>query len=185
MMRGCVLGIDYSVTCPAVCSYTESATEWWVNYKLHGKPYRNIPSVHWSPSTVSGDLPRFLELTQWVLDIVTTAAPICIVLEDYAFGASGRLTQLSENMGILKSRLYEQFLHIPLHVIAPTTMKKFATGKGNATKDDVCAFFVQQEPRAAEWAKVCHPKAKKITSPMADIADSYFLALYGYRHFLS
>ena len=179
-----VLGIDYSVTCPALCLTDGKTHRWWVNYKLSGKPYQELPNIIWSPSTTEGEIPRFVELANWVLAVVTATQPTLIVLEDYAFGAMGRLTQLSENAGTLKVKLYEQYGRIPLHVVAPTTMKKFATGRGIATKDDIWAAFIQREPHAESWAKLCHPKAMRIGSPVADIADAYFLAQYGRTHFL-
>lgn len=175
-----VLGIDYSVTCPALCLTNGSSHRWWVNYKLHGKPYKDLPSVCWTPSTTEGEVTRFLELAEWVSRVVRETSPAHIILEDYAFSRAGRLTQLGENGGILKAELFRHHAAIPLHVVAPTAMKKFATGKGIATKDIVWDAFIKREPHAAEWAKICHPKSDKITSPVSDIADAYFLAHYGY-----
>jgi hypothetical protein len=179
-----VLGIDYSVTCPACCVIADGQIPvWWVNYKLHGKPFKDLPRVTWTPSTTEGDMPRFAELAEWVRKILQQEQPDLVVLEDYAFAASGRITQLAENGGILKYMLYEFTPDVILQVVAPTTMKKFATGKGTATKDIIWTAFLHREPYAASWQKVCHPKALGIGSPMADIADSYFLAHYGRHHF--
>lgn len=177
-----VIGIDYSYKCPSVCALDNSA-EWFVNYKKDGHPYPKLPTVDFIQSSADEGIPRFIELANWVLNIVKTKMPSCIVLEDYAFGANGRLTQLSENAGTLKVKLYEQFPMIPLHIVAPSTIKKFATGKGTATKDDMWKSFIETFPHAESWAKLCHPKATKIGSPMGDIADSYFLAKYGVNHY--
>lgn len=174
-----VLGIDYSVTCPACCLLDDDTKRWWVNYKKQGKPYQPLPNVEWSVSILDEEFPRFIELRDWVNRIVSEVCPELMVLEDYAFGAMGRLTQLSENAGIMKCMLHENYAHIPLKVVAPTTMKKFATGRGIATKDDIWAAFVKQEPDKKGWQKLCHPKALHVGSPIADIADSYFLAQYG------
>ena len=177
-----VVGIDYSYTCPAVCVLSETP-RWFVHYKKDGKPYPDLPLVTWSRSATTDEIPRFIELATWVLDIVTVVQPDFVVLEDYAFGAAGRLTQLSENAGTLKVKLYEHYPQLPLHVVAPTTMKKFATGRGIATKDDIWAAFIKRWPDYAEWAKLCHPKSLRVGSPVADIADSYFLADYGQQHY--
>lgn len=177
-----ILGIDYSVTCPALCLTDGSTHQWWVNYKLHGKPFKPLPSVEWTASTTEGELPRFLELAEWVARVVKKTSPSHIVLEDYAFSRAGRLTQLGENAGILKAELFRNFPKIPFHIVGPTVMKKFACGKGIATKDDIWAAFLKREPHAAEWSTICHPKALRIGSPVADIADSYFLAQYGHHH---
>lgn len=180
-----VLGIDYSLSCPALCFLDpDRGPQWWVHYKLHGKPYKPIPRITWTPSTTVGEIPRYIELAQWVLQIVDQQRPSHIILEDYAFGASGRLTQLSENAGTLKVKLFETFPTIPVHVVAPTSMKKFATGKGNATKDIIWEAFVATFPEGKDWHTHCHPKAKKIGSPAGDIADAYFLAQYGVVHYV-
>lgn len=178
-----VIGIDYSYTCPAVCVHTETHASWYVHYKKTGKAYPSLPGVQWSVSSVIGEIPRYLELAAWVVEIVRTHEPDVVVLEDYAFGANGRLTQLSENAGTLKVKLYETFPHVPLHIVAPTTMKKFATGRGTAKKEDVWASFIHRHPEKVTWTTQCHPKATRVTSPLSDIADAYFLAYYGHTHF--
>ena len=179
-----VLGIDYSVSCPACCHLDNwGAARWWVNYKLTGRPYRPLPGVSWTPSTTLGEIPRIIELSKWVCEIVKEVTPTHIVLEDYAFNASGKITYLSENVGAMKVRLYEFFPDIPLFLVAPTTMKKFATGRGIATKDEIWTAFVKHNPDREYWAAHCHPKARKISSPTADIADSFFLAQYGRTYF--
>lgn len=181
-----ILGIDYSYTCPAVCAVNAVTdhVEWFVHYKKEGKPYPPLPTVRWSVSEATTEVERYLELARWVVDVVYLTTPKLIVLEDYAFSANGRITQLSENAGTLKVKLFERYPDVPLKIVAPTTMKKFATGRGIATKDDVWNAFVAQRPDAAQWAKLCHPKAVKIGSPTADIADAYFLAQYGRTYLL-
>lgn len=177
-----ILGIDYSYTCPALCALSTTPM-WFVHYKKDGKPYPELPHVEFRRSTATSEVMRYLELADWVLNVVHRMRPDMIVLEDYAFGANGRLTQLSENAGTLKVKLYEHYPQIPLHIVAPTTMKKFATGRGIATKDDIWAAFIHRMPEAAPWAALCHPKATHIGSPVGDIADAYFLAQYGYTHY--
>jgi len=178
-----IIGIDYSMVCPSVCAYNGTDSSWYVNYKKPGLPYPNLPNVYFTRSYEDKEIPRYIELANWVVSIVQQHVVSFIVLEDYAFGANGRLTQLSENAGTLKVKLYENCPSIPLHVVAPTTMKKFATGKGTATKDIVWESFVKEYPLATSWPSICHPRAEKIHSPLSDIADSYFLAKYGEHHY--
>jgi len=180
-----ILGIDYSFTCPAVCAFTQDRPKWFVHYKKEGRPYSALPNVTWSISNATTEIKRYIELAEWVLDIMRLMSPTCVVLEDYAFAANGRITQLSENTGTLKVKLYEHYPNVPVHIVAPSTIKKFATGRGIATKDDIWAAFIQREPQTEAWAKLCHPKAIRIGSPVTDIADAYFLAQYGRTHFLS
>lgn len=174
-----IIGIDYSYTCPAVCVYNGAESSWYVNYKKTGLSYPDLPNVNFTRSYEDKEIPRYIELANWVVSIVQQHVVSYIVLEDYAFGANGRLTQLSENAGTLKVKLYEQCPTVPLYIVAPTRMKKFAAGKGTAIKDMVWESFIKEYPTAAPWPSMCHPRAEKIHSPLSDIADSYFLAKYG------
>ncbi len=183
MKSPCVLGVDYSINCPAVCAIgVATAPVWWVNYRRAGKSYPHIESIHWTHSDIDDPIRRYLELAQWVSSIVTTIQPDLVVLEDYAFGAPGRLTALGENMGILKAQLHVYHATVPVHVVGPRTMKKFATASGNASKDDIWAAFTRTFPHAHGWHTTCHPKMTTVGSPMADVADAYFLAQYGATH---
>jgi len=183
-----VLGIDYSVNCPAVCliDTTTETPKWFVNYrKIDGNPYPDLgKEVQWTRSTTKDELTRFIDLADWVAKIQDDNAADLIVIEDYGFSASGRMTQLAENMGILKAELRGLCDPVTVHVVAPTSMKKFATGSGRADKDMIWSSFIKVFPQYAVWQSLCHPKAKKVISPAADIADSYFLAQYGRSFFL-
>lgn len=178
-----VLGIDYSITSPALCLHDGSTQpQWWVNYKPKTKtPYPPLPNVEWRSSIAINDVHRYSELALWVSGIVETVRPDMIVLEDYAFQAAGRITALAENGGALKLTLHHIHDEIPLFVVAPTSMKKFATGSGRAQKEDIWASFVARFPDTHTWPGIIAPKCKtgKINSPLADIADAYFLADYG------
>lgn len=58
-----------------------------------------------------------------------------IGIEGYARGASNRREEAGELGGILRVMFYE--FQLPWLDIAPSQIKKFATGKGNAPKDHV------------------------------------------------
>ena len=64
-----------------------------------------------------------------------------IMLEGYSMGAKGRIFDIGEATGIFKLYLSNQKVN-PL-IIAPTQVKKLATGKGNANKFQMLEkFFV-------------------------------------------
>lgn len=176
-----VLGIDYSLNCPALCLVdTESPgiLRWYVNYRKPGNAYPPIPEVEWVHSQVSGDIARFIELAEWVCSVVDCVKPDAIAMEDYAFGASGNITKLAENAGLCKVELYKRFPKIPFVLVGPTQMKKYATTKGNAKKELIWECFAKKFPQYDAWPKLCHPKAVSLGSPCADIADSYYIAEY-------
>lgn len=59
-----------------------------------------------------------------------------IFTEDYAFSANGRITDIAEVLGAIKYSLPET---CHMEVVAPTSLKKAVTGKGNASKEKVIA----------------------------------------------
>ena len=55
-----------------------------------------------------------------------------VVIEDYAFSRSNRAHQMGELGGVIRHSLAKA---VKLVAVSPTTLKKFATGKGNASKE--------------------------------------------------
>lgn len=65
------------------------------------------------------------------------------VLEGYSFGSKGRsVFDIGELGGVIKLMLHER--GIPFAIVAPTTLKKYATGKGNSPKDAVLVQAVRR-----------------------------------------
>ena len=61
-------------------------------------------------------------------------------------------------------------------MIAPTALKKFAAGKGNADKCVMHAAFKEQT--GIDLMVSMEKESKDCGSPVSDIVDSYFLARY-------
>jgi len=191
MSQVSVLGIDYSISSPGLCLYNGDTYQWWVKYLPKGKEFTSpANNVTFTPYPDVEGIPRYLGLTNWVeqvlADNILSSYPIKYVwMEDYAFGANGRLTQLAENAGILKARLHQNWPTICFKTIAPGTLKKFATGSGHAKKEQMWESFVKDYPDAVGWPKIVFPKSKslKIPSPLNDLADAFYLARYGYSFF--
>ena len=104
------------------------------------------------------------------MEIIDTYETDKIILEDYAYAATGRVFNIGENTGILKYRLRNKANIIS---VAPTEVKKFATGKGNAGKSDMLDAFIKQtnvDPRdILEYYG---------ENPISYIVDSYFMCNY-------
>lgn len=60
-----------------------------------------------------------------------------VVLEGYSFASINQAHQIGELGGVVRLALYENSVRFAL--VAPTSLKKFATGKGNAKKPDMLA----------------------------------------------
>jgi Holliday junction resolvasome RuvABC endonuclease subunit len=76
----------------------------------------------------------------WILDELWTIvdrspSPDLAVIEGYAYAASARREVLGELGGVIRWNLYTN--DIPFVVVAPSTLKKFATGKGTGGKAGV------------------------------------------------
>lgn len=65
-----------------------------------------------------------------------------VVLEGYAFARENQAHQLGELGGVLRVALHEAGL--PFVVLAPSKLKLYATGKGNAKKEEVLAEAVRR-----------------------------------------
>jgi len=72
--------------------------------------------------------------TVWTTDLV--------VLEGYSYGSPNQAHPIGELGGVVRVGLWEA--GIPFHVVAPTTIKMFACGKGNAKKEDVLLAAVRR-----------------------------------------
>jgi len=98
----------------------------------------------------------------------------CFV-EGYSFGSVGRVFQIAENTGVLKYRIAHQ-QEIPLQTFAPTEIKKFATGKGNANKEAMGDAFIFDT--GVDILAQCDiiPKSNAIN----DIVDAYYIAKLGF-----
>jgi hypothetical protein len=94
-----------------------------------------------------------------------------ILIEDYAFAAKGRVFNLAENCGLLKYLLYKNGYNFS--TVAPSVIKKYATGKGNANKEAMwLAFF---ELTGIDLIDIYGPVSRRLLSPVTDIIDAYYL----------
>lgn len=96
-----------------------------------------------------------------------------IAIEGYSMGSVGAVFNIAENTGVLKHRLFQE--KIKWMEVPPSTLKKHATGKGNADKLMMYEKFV--EITSIDPRKMLDSKAR-LGSPFTDIADSYHLANY-------
>lgn len=74
---------------------------------------------------------------------VRPPGPDLVVVEDYALGAPGRLSlvRLGEIGGIVRTWLFEQ--DWPIVLVSPSSVKRFATGNGNASKEQMIARAIE------------------------------------------
>jgi crossover junction endodeoxyribonuclease RuvC len=76
---------------------------------------------------------RLIILKNKLLSIVQDFKVEFIFMEGYSYGSHGKTFEIGELCGIYKVLLHE--LNIPTIIVPPTTLKMYATGKGNAPKN--------------------------------------------------
>ena len=112
----------------------------------------------------------YLEKNKWMYDgifkFINNAEYVAI--EDYAFGAKGRVFNIAEFTGGLKLKLYENDYKTRLYDIG--SIKMFATTNGNSQKDVMQEYF-EKEKDIPNLSNL--PDGK---SPKADVIDAYFIA---------
>lgn len=170
-------GIDYSLTSPSVCVHEgdewnpENCKFYFFKKKAEwGKQFRGRDYPDWTV-----DMQRYQNLTSWVMGIVQDHKVDKAFIEDYAFGATGRVFHIAENTGLMKYGLYVS--KIPYDTYAPGAIKKFATGKGNAKKAQMMESFVAETGiKIFDILKV----KEGSETPASDIVDAYFICKMGF-----
>lgn len=174
-----IVGIDYSMTCPALTIRVDG--EFFVPVSYFLSPTKKnegtgrIGDLVWRGDPYpeySSQEARFNAISSWALSLCMGAD--LVVIEDYAMGAKGRVFHLGENCGLLKHKLWHNGLRFT--VIAPTSLKKFATGKGNADK---CAMVEAFGKKTGIDLRPELGGGRDCGSPVSDVVDSWFLADYG------
>jgi Holliday junction resolvasome RuvABC endonuclease subunit len=177
-------GIDYSLTSPSICIYNGdenkfnfdkcnifflSKTKKYSNYS-----HKNIDGQE-NYSDFSCPEQRYDFISDWAMDILISNDIQKITLEDYSYGSTGKVFHIAENTGLLKWKLWQS--EIKIEVVAPTAVKKFASGKGNADKERMYESFLEETSRNLN--EELESKSKKIGNPISDIVDSYYICKMG------
>lgn len=178
------------MSCPAMCVFTpkHDGDDFTFDFcqfyfvtdtkKYAGKFYNNhIEGYHFDyAKECTGQMDRFDTLSDFFMAVLSTTEVQEVALEDYAMRAKGQVFHIGENTGILKYKLWASG-HIT-HVYAPTAIKKSATSKGTAKKEDMYAAFLKET--GVDLALAIGYDKKEIASPLADIVDAYFVAKHHY-----
>ena len=178
-------GIDYSSSCPAACAMNQidGRPEFWYA-QSKAKPLPDVTAVF---------IPEYADVEHRNIDrarhlavsclawIKTLTSPEPIMMEGYAFSATGMTYQIGENAGILKYELSNAGYQV--YTVPPTVVKKFATGSGAAQKHKMTLAFLEAYPEAKTWVSTLFPRfvvgeSSPGRSPLADLADSYWIAKY-------
>lgn len=177
-----IAGIDYSLNSPCVCTMMNGKMLFGVSNKngKHAKHYSHIKKIfesvgdclieyHLGEFHTSHLMKEYATKAMAISHFLSLPAITKVYIEDYAYSRNNSSsTPLIEATGILKCALQAQ--GIEYQTVSIQTIKKFATGKGNATKDMMYEAWVKD-------TGIELPNPGK--SPSADIVDAYYIYKLG------
>lgn len=179
-MSDVYVGIDYSLTSPATAVIVEDKV--YVHAYTTPKKVGITTEKNWEITleeypVYSCEQERHKLLALRTLEFIEqyTYNPL-IRIEGYSYGSSGKVFNLAENCGQLKQLIFEEGLIDRLSIISPSTLKKYANGKGNANKILMYESFVEQTGMNLKEIIGDKSKEEKVGSPTSDIVDAWFIA---------
>ena len=176
-----IAGIDYSLRSPCVCVFAGLENETFTfdrctfYFLTDTKKYatfflKNIYGERFQDW--NQDFQRYKSIADWTMDKVMGCEQIA--LEGYSMGSKGKVFHIAENTGVLKYKIYNA--GVPLEIIPPTSLKKFATGKGNSDKDAMHQKFMRDS--GIDLKSRITPDKTKVGNPVSDIVDSYYICKF-------
>ena len=187
------VGIDYSYTSPSITilnSETQKVTSFalWHNKKLPDQENlksNNLTIIlnHYDDIVPKDctDIKRYTHLADWTIKNINQMKSehpdheIHLAIEGYSLGSRlGSLFNIAENGGILKYKILTEVKPDVFEIYPPTTIKKYATGKGNAKKPDMARAYTTT---TGDIIHMMLGKSNPDSNPASDIVDSYFIAL--------
>ena len=171
------IGIDYSLSSPAVCvfqavdkefSYDKCSFHFLTSSKKMEVNFPNIKGTRHLEYTSEEE--RYDNISNWVMNIVHSNKPDTVLIEGYSMGSTGRVFNIGENCGLLKHKLFKS--DYKYQVMPPTQIKKLATGKGNANKELMQTAFVEET--GVDIKKLLN-MTDKAWNPSSDIIDAYYI----------
>lgn len=152
------MGIDQSFTSTGTCLVDETGSVVGVGVITSNKTLDSFE--------------RAWTISQYILSVVFEYKPLNVGIEGLAFGGVGDATrQLAGLQYTIVNSLRKQ-ASIDCCIVAPTTVKKFATTKGKASKQEM----VDALPKEVLGAIL--EKNYKKTTGLYDVTDAYFIAMY-------
>lgn len=113
---------------------------------------------------------RWDKISNWGIDYLKKCD--YILIEGYSFASSSQAAfQIAEHASIWKNKIYKNS-DIKYTIKAPTEIKKFATGKGNANKEFMYdSFTAKTGIKLRDYFNL----TEKQWEPMAGVIDSYYM----------
>lgn len=136
-----VVGLDLSLTCSGICVMTPTS----------------IGTYAVTTKADAGRYARLIEITDEIRSYLFRAD--LVVVEELPVGGRNMtsVVRIAELHGVIGTQLLA--LDIPTARVAPTLLKKFVTGKGNAKKDELRLAIFKKWDFEAKTADECEAYA--------------------------
>lgn len=168
-------GVDFSYTSPAV-TIDNNGELTFIAFKQKKKQVSLAPNLlllnypEWST-----DQERYHKITEIIYTHIRDVDVINI--EGYSYGsAAGAVFNIAEATGTLKHKLF--MAGKSWNVVAPSELKKFATGKGNSKKRAMVNAAKEKGINLYPYFDIEDDGGEKIVKPIDDIIDSYWLSQF-------
>lgn len=179
-----IIGIDPSINCTGICIYDTVSND-NIYYMISSKETRKMKQfsnshiyiLTYSKSDVK-KLPysekeckkfdNIYIICKMIETILQSYNDVEVIMEGVSYGSVGSAALV--DLSFLNSALRMTFksLDIPMKIVSPTSLKKFACANGQAEKDIMIDAWKRMDKN------IVNVKEIKID----DLADSYFLAHY-------
>jgi len=113
---------------------------------------------------------RAYEITVHITQLIAKYDPDIIAIEGLAFSMRGNATRDLAGLQFVIVTYLQEVLNTEVDIIAPLTVKKFATGSGNAKKEDMISHLPE------DALDLFLATGVKKTTGLADLADAYWIA---------
>ena len=151
---------EYKTTDIKFLGFTQKKKLEYHSENLHicllGKDYSDYP-YHYRGKIILDFIKKYYDISN--IDFMA--------IEDYAFGANGHVFNIAETIGSIKNEFYVS--NIPYKKYPPSTIKQFATGKGNSDK-----VFMGMAFRGLQNGLLTN--LEDYVSPKGDLVDSFWIA---------
>ena len=176
-----VAGVDFSISSPGVVVMVCDDASLDI-LRCHYKGYTDVLKTKaldknldfYKRATFDSDIRRFdfisQDITNYIASFNDEKECVYVGIEGYAMGSSkGLVFNIAEATGMLKLKLWNSGYN--MRIYDPNSIKKFATGKGNADKTVMGDFFIADE--SSYKPQLDH--LKNYDSPKGDIVDAYWI----------
>lgn len=176
-----IAGIDYSMTSPGMTIADTKKPFVFQNVHMFyltdktslAKSFGNVHGFKYPEWTCPEE--RYFKVASQFMEIMKKLGVEQVMIESYSYGSVGNTLNLAENMSVLKLMLWQA--GVRYHTMAPSSVKKMATGNGRADKAEMIKKFYETSGCTKTINEVIGLKSDKIdTKPIDDLIDSWHLA---------